>query len=755
VVFVSHPLIKQGSVEFRKFQDAIAQQAILKSTLVVIPTGLGKTVIALLVIAEKLRTTRGKILLLSPTKPLVNQHCRSLQNMLHTSEAITVFTGEVSPDKRVDLWTDSRIIVSTPQVIENDLIARRISLTDVALIVYDETHRAVGNYAYVFIAGQYRRQRENRHSLGMTASPGSELAKILEVCKNLEFGHIEIRTKQDPDVRPYVHDLQIKWKEISLPKDFSFAMQLLRSALAVRLKILKETGAVDTASVSMINRRKLLDAQARIQQALRSSPTPSPGLFKAASTQNAALKLYHGIELLQTQGVHAVRNYFERLGLEARSKSGSKASRSLMQDSAVVEALAYLKSITVEHPKLAAVEIIVKEQVTSNPQSRIIVFTHYRDTSQLVYTQLMNVSGVHPVRFIGQAGKGADKGLSQKEQMQILSDFKTGRYNVLIATSVAEEGLDIPSTDLVVFYEPVPSEIRTIQRRGRTARKMPGKAIILIAKGTPDEGYYWASRRKVRLMRSELDVLRTALKKHMETSTEVYDLGEEKKNQRCLEDYSTDDKRIHIIVDHRESRSTVMRYLVNQEVMVEPSQLEVGDYVLSSRVAVERKQVDDFLQSLLDGQLFMQMRQLREAYSRPLLIIEGEGLLTKRNISQNAIFGSISSIIIDYGIPVMTTRSAHETADFLRLVARREQEKGERTVAIRGEKTAMSLMEQQRFLVEGLPHVSSVIAKRLLVHFGSIRALAGASVEDLCAVKGVGKGIAEEIVRVFREEFRE
>jgi Fanconi anemia group M protein len=284
---------------------------------------------------------------------------------------------------------------------------------------------------------------------------------------------------------------------------------------------------------------------------------------------------------------------------------------------------------------------------------------------------------------------------------------------------------------------------------------MPGKAIILIAKGTPDEGYYWAARRKERLMRSELDVLRKSLQKHLEgSSNELYEDIIDDSPQRKLEDYTKHDQ-IQIIVDNRESRSTVMRYLVNQEVIVEQQQLDVGDYIVSSRIGVERKNVDDYLQSLLDGKLFVQMRQLRDAYPRPILIVEGEGLLTKRNISQNAIFGSIASIINDYGIPLITTKTAHETADFLRILARREQEKGERAVAIRGEKTAMSLTEQQRFLVEGLPHVSSIIAKRLLSHFGNIRSLAGASAEELCAVKGVGKGIAEDIIRVFREEFKE
>jgi Fanconi anemia group M protein len=306
----------------------------------------------------------------------------------------------------------------------------------------------------------------------------------------------------------------------------------------------------------------------------------------------------------------------------------------------------------------------------------------------------------------------------------------------------------------VIFYEPVPSEIRTIQRRGRTARKMPGKVIILITKGTPDEGYYWSARRKERSMRSELNILRTSLQKKFEDSEAFYQRALRKDNQKKLEDYQKKDQ-IEIIIDHRESRSTILRFLSKKEIKIETAQLDVGDYVLSSRLGVERKNVDDFLQSLLDGKLFVQMRKLRDAYSRPVLILEGQGLLTKRNISHNAIFGSFVSIIVDFGIPIITTKSAHETADFLFIMAKREQKQAGKAVAVRGEKWSMSPSEQQQFILEGLPNVSAVLAKRLLQHFGNIREVICASEKDLCEVQGIGKNIASEIVKIVNIEYLE
>ncbi len=751
-MYIKHEFIKPDSLEYRQYQYNIANSATKASTLVVLPTGMGKTIVAFLVMAKELKKKNNKILFLSPTKPLVAQHAQFLKNFLTTDDSIVVFTGEVSPEKRKEMWNSSRIVVSTPQVIENDLISKKIDLKDVSLIIFDEVHRAVGNYSYVFVSEIYRKQRDERLSLGMTASPGDDLSKILEICKNLEISNIEIRTKYDRDVKPYVHDLKIRWKEISLPNEFSHTIQLLRKALSDRLKILKEIGVVDSASVSLINRRKLLDIQKRIQEELRSTPNPPKPLFQAASAQNAALKLYHAIELLQTQGVNALKNYFQRMGNEALSKGGSKASRDIMKDNNVLEALAYAKSLVIEHPKIPEIIKIVKEQLTLNKDSKIIIFTHYRDTSSYVLEQLKNVDIAKPVRFIGQAVKGDDKGLTQKKQVEIIKNFKEDVYNVLIATSVAEEGLDIPSTDLVVFYEPVPSEIRTIQRRGRTARKMPGKVIILITKGTPDEGYYWSARRKERTMRSELEVLRSSLNKEFEDVASFYEKITKKDNQKKLDDYSTK-KDIKIIADHRESRSNVIRFLSGKDVEIETQQLDVGDYVLSSRIGVERKNVNDFLSSLIDGKLFVQMKKLRDAYSRPVLIVEGEGLLTKRNISHNAIFGSFVSIIVDFGIPIITTQSAHETADFLHVMAKREQKEGNKVVAIRGEKWAMSTPEQQQFITEGLPNVSAVLAQRLLQRFGSIRAIVNASEEELCDVQGIGTNIAAEIVKVLNTEY--
>ena len=166
-----------------------------------------------------------------------------------------------------------------------------------------------------------------------------------------------------------------------------------------RLKILKEIGVVESSSLSLINRTLLLDIQKRIQEELRSSPTPPKPLFRASSAQNAALKLYHSIELMQTQGINALRNYFQRMGNEALSKSGSKASRDILKDSNVLEALAYAKSLDIEHPKIPEIVKIVKVYIIINETmyARNIIYGDVSENkiSTTIIAIIIIANGIH------------------------------------------------------------------------------------------------------------------------------------------------------------------------------------------------------------------------------------------------------------------------------------------------------------------------------------------------------------------------
>lgn len=527
-MFVEHPLMRRGVIEEREYQAAIAKSCLKRSTLVVLPTAMGKTAIAIRVIAEVLRTRGGKILFLAPTKPLVEQHTASLRESLNV-EKIAMFTGEATPpEERELLWRENDIVCSTPQVIRNDVRSERFTLDKVSLIVFDEAHRAVGDYAYVDIATAYKQTKDGL-VLGTTASPGSSPEKILEVCGNLGFAMVEIRTEYDPDVVKYVQDIGVEPVRVGVPEAGKEVSQLLKRALDESIADIKGHGFLE--DVPMVTRRDLLALGDQIHVRLKGNEK-NYHLYRAATSVALAMKIDHAVELVETQGIEALRNYFERAEKSAASEGASRADKQMLKNKWVKEAVAKALGTEVEHTKVKKILWVVRDQLMQKPDARIIVFTHYRDTSEIITRELSRIPGVRPARFVGQATKGDDRGLKQKEQVEIIDKFSKGEFNVLVATSVAEEGLDIPVTDLVVFYEPVPSEIRTIQRRGRTGRRRAGRVVVLVTKATRDEAYYYSARNKERKMHAELDRLRRALKQKIlvgEPTGEVFSAPEPEK----------------------------------------------------------------------------------------------------------------------------------------------------------------------------------------------------------------------------------
>ncbi len=771
--FVSHPLIKPDMVSSRAYQLTLAEKALEKSSLIVLPTGLGKTIIALLVMADRMKDGQ-KILMLSPTKPLVEQHASFFRRVLNIEpDRVAVFTGSVAPAERQEIWKGSTVIISTPQVIENDVLMKRFDLRDVSLIVFDEAHRATGDYAYVYIAKKYVEQCPDPLVLGITASPGSTPEKINEVKENLFIERVELKTEEDKDVLPYIYDKDVEWVKVDVPDKAAEIKILLDSLVDDRLDKLRALGV---SYGTGLNKRELLMLQAKLQAGI--SRGGAPENYKAVSILAEVMKVGHAVDLIQTQGVVPLKKYFERLKEEVENKGGSKATKRLMQDARLAGAMRIAETADEINPKTEKVKEMVRQQLTFYPSSRIIVFTNFRDTAEFVSKELASVEGVKPVRFVGQASKLNDKGLTQKKQVEILDAFRAGSYNTLIATSVAEEGLDIPSTDLVIFYEPVPSEIRSIQRRGRTGRNAVGRVVVLMSKGTKDEGTYRVSQAKEKKMyRTMRDMKDGQLMSDMIEDAKLPDggivqqpaaekatqepLAQNIAGQRSLEEFRPEKEQKpaevpEIYVDMREMRSAVVKHLEDMKASLNIKTLEVGDYVLSDRVCVERKTADDFLDTLFgaDRSLFEQIISMKHNYLRPLLIIEGEGLYTKRRISPNVIHGIIASIAIDYGVPILFTADEKETSEYIYSIAKREQVERKRSVNPHAQKSSHTLNERQEYLVSAISEVGPVISKNLLKHFGSVKGIVNATEAELKEVDKVGEKTARKIREVMDSDYK-
>jgi ERCC4-related helicase/ERCC4-type nuclease len=807
--YIDRPLLTEGLLEARQYQLLLAETALTNHTLVCLPTGLGKTTVSLLVTAHRLYHEGGKSLLLAPTKPLVEQHAAFYREALSIpDDEIVVFTGSVRPDDRAALWDSAQIIIATPQVIENDLVGSRVSLADVTHVTFDECHRATGDYAYCYIAERYHADAETPLVTGMSASPGGDKEEILTVCENLGLREVEVMTEDDADVAEHTYETEVEWQTVELPEEVIRIRDMLNEVITARLEKLKQLGVTRSTDPNM-SQRQLNAMRAQLQELMRNDQSEG---YEGMSMHAEVMKLRRATELVETQSVESLRRYFERQRNAARTSGSSKASQRFVSEPKVREAMRLAESFDDIHPKYRRTRMLLAETLGIDDGERVIVFTESRDTAETLTEFLGNHFETR--RFVGQGDREGSDGMTQKQQKEVLDNFRAGEFEVLVSTSVAEEGLDVPEVDLVLFYEPVPKGIRSIQRKGRTGRGREGRVVVLIAKDTRDEAFFWMSRREEKRMEEELRKLKgvaeevevelgqgllsdfdgeatanggaktsapetggegasaatngsgegqTGLDSFSAPSPE--DDGEKADEHEADEDETegvvaeakkTDDGEVEIVVDQRELDSHIARDLSKREgVAVRLETLEVGDYVLSDRVAVERKSVEDFLDTLVGGDrsMFEQVGDAARHYARPVVIIEGERLYESRNVHPNAVRGALASLAVDFGASVIRTTDEEETADMLEVIARREQERANRAVRVHGEKAGKTLTEQQEYVVGAIAEVGPVTARSLLTHFGSVEAVMTAEKEELLEVKGVGEVTATRIREVVAAKY--
>jgi Fanconi anemia group M protein len=719
-------------LELRLYQQTILNSAANHNTLVILPTGLGKTRIAIALAG--LALGKGKVLVMAPTLPLVNQHYKTFSEFFSPSEELVVLSGKIKSKERIELWKKARLIFATPQTIRFDVIAGRISLADVSLIVFDEAHRASGDYAYVFVAGAFAQASQDGKVLALTASPGNEV-NVEEICKNLFIEKVEARDRNHPEVVQYVKKIHTKYMLVDLTPPLLDIKKHMDVALAARIAELSKYSGVNMVP-DRVSRKTILALKQNLQMSFMQDKRFGYALSLCASV----IKLQHAHSLLTTESLQALRRYFEKIWYLASHRK-TRALKDITGDFRVRMAYSLtLKALEnkLEHPKLEALRSAIERQLEGKPSSKILIFTEFRDNVSVITDLLSNIQNASVHKFIGQAS-GFEKGMSQKTQTEVLERFRNNELNVLICTSVGEEGIDIPDVDLVVFYSPLPSVIRTIQRRGRTGRTSLGQVLMLVAKGTRDEAYYWASKRKEERLQQVISNLQNTNKEMVKQSTLA----------------AAENIDVVVFADSRESDLAELLHKKNIKVNLAP--LKTGDFILSEDIGCERKEITDFVNSLLDGRLFDQAKRMRETFVKPFLILEGDYnlLFIVRNVPSSALFGALASYVLDWGIPILYTKNKEDTAELLVTIAKREQLERKKTISVRGSHKPQTLPDMQQFFIEGLPQIGPEAAKALLKTLGSPKNIMAASLDDLKKVENIGDKKAKFIRQILDTEWKD
>ena len=490
--FIEHKLIKPNSIEIREYQTNLANDVKNQNCLIVLPTGLGKTTIALQVIVDYMQNGTGGVLFLAPTRVLVNQHYEFLKENLLIAD-IGIVTGEDLLSKRKKKWMNS-VVCATPEITKNDFARNMVSPNQFALVVFDEAHRTVGDYAYSIIAKYF--QNTDTRILAMTATLPSEKEKAKEIVTRLHIKNLIERSDESPDVKPYIQKTETEWVRVDLTKEMKVIQMCIKLALEERYKELRKNGLrlSDNKSLS-----QLLNARQFVLTQNRRSAKP---LF-------TAIRITYALNIFEAHGITPFLKFCDR----TKEKKGAGIKDLFEIDPNFTRAISLAKnqqSNGLEHPKIDRLVDILHDV-----KSKVLIFSSYRDSVNVIHQKLLDMNISAEILI----GKSGETGLKQKKQIETVQRFRDGVTKALIATRVGEEGLDISEVNLVIFYDNVPSSIRFIQRKGRTGRKDKGRLIVLIAKNTIDETYYFIGKRKIESAKN----MGSKMIKHLEKDEKVLD----------------------------------------------------------------------------------------------------------------------------------------------------------------------------------------------------------------------------------------
>ena len=356
---VIHPMLREG-VEARAYQLRSLERILSFSTLMVMPTGFGKTAVEWMAMAEFLRLGASKIVLIAPTTGLVDQQVSMARERLNIDEEqITAYTGGTAPEKRQELWEQSVVIIATPQVIRNDAMSGTINLASVDLLIMDEAHHATGNHAYAQVGQLYRRQHPDGRVLGATASPGSSLQNINEVRTNLGVFNLDLSKRSEPLMQLYDVDMEIHTHFLDLPDTVLTLLAPLKTHFDAEVAHLQRQGFL--APKEHIGTKDIERAQMSASRAIQQRDVRG---YDAARRVADLRRIHMLMNLIQTQGTSMAASFLDRA--EEEGRKGRKTNRMLSLP--VIHQLRKALNDTDElHPKLPLVNELVKNELNEKP----------------------------------------------------------------------------------------------------------------------------------------------------------------------------------------------------------------------------------------------------------------------------------------------------------------------------------------------------------------------------------------------------
>ncbi|KAJ3815039.1 P-loop containing nucleoside triphosphate hydrolase protein [Lentinula aff. lateritia] len=473
----------------RDYQFDIVRNSLFENTIVALPTGTGKTFIAGVVMLNYYRWfPEGKVVFVAPTRPLVSQQIEACHEAcgIPGSDAIEM-TGQVSKPIRHKFWGQKRVFYMTPQTLINDLQSENCDARDIVLLVVDEAHRATGDYAYNQVIRYMMAKNPHFRVLALTATPGGNKEAVQTLIDGLHISHIEIRAERE--LARYNHVKEIEQHVISMTPEINRIKNLF---LKLMDSFFKPIAHIWRGSPNLMRMHPFAATSlaASLAQGQRHLCGP---LYTLSSFARWLGYLMEG----------TVKMCYD--DLEAYAPKATKAKKvhtnplflSLMNEIRAQNAQGFKM-----HPKMEKMKNLIMQHFGArmsedgDPESgegatKAMVFvTHRAAVDEIVEVLNAEQPLIRATPFIGQGtDKKGKKGLAQREQLEIIKKFKNNEFNILVATSIGEEGLDIGEVDLAICYDTQKTPIRLLQRLGRTGRKRSGHVHVLLADGREEANF--------------------------------------------------------------------------------------------------------------------------------------------------------------------------------------------------------------------------------------------------------------------------
>jgi len=738
VEYIKHPLLKENAVEGRPYQALLFSNIIKHNSLVVAPTGTGKSVLALLATIHTLQNFGGLVIILAPTLALIDQHTKFFRDKTtFDPEKICSITGKTPPNRRKQRWVeDLRIVISTPETLAKDIQEGFVKLNQCHLLIIDEAHRNSQEYKRIMNSIKQSRASGNLHRiLGMSATiPES---KLLEIMNLFDLEHIEIQIASDPEVANYTVKTQIEPVIIPLPETWHQVIDELRALRAAALRGVSRYheflgGELHEAA----SRSALIAALDHLKQ---QSHLNSEIRAKLSTRLAAAIKLDHALDLFSRQGKTAFLEFANRL-----YKESSKTNKRLVSSPRFQKAIEIVSALDQEHPKTRELlSILEKEQ---NAET-ILVFSKSKQTV-FTLSKILKEQRIPTNVLVGK------RDLSEKDRRRILENFKSGKTRVLVSSVVGEEGLDL-GCDLVIFYDAVASVISHVQRKGRLRKH--GKVLFLLAKDTADEAFHYISRGEEQKMNQAFRRLKSTSKDTLHKKGSKTDESQQITDQELKGTMTSDKKedfkepmplkrdpsqredvmstKIVIKIDPKDADLTPPSDNAHQT-KIELTPLS-GPSLKIDQIAIFRFKLSDLLQELSRGTLLPKLMHSAKTQEQCVIILEEYSLeiLSQAKIHMNAIFKTIWSIVLDLNISVIPSNSTNETKQLIEQLIKHQE----------SIKEVSDLKTHQEKLMTALPGVSTLLAKRLLAAYSSPLNVFKLSNEQLQATSGIGKEKSQTI----------